>query len=115
MVAARHSGARRCRCQDPARPPEVPRLLVRSCSPYHLTPAAALPPPPPQVNDAAGTWYNASVALTPAADGVVLSAAIPQTGLAAVATRNGWSDWPVVTVYSAGGLPLLTWNRPINI
>lgn len=67
-----------------------------------------------QVDDDAGTWHNASVALTPGADGVVLSAVIPQTGLAAVATRNGWSDWPVVTVYSVGGLPLLTWNRPIN-
>jgi hypothetical protein len=57
---------------------------------------------------------NASVALTADARGVVLTAVAGAPGLAAVATRNGWSDWPVVTVYSQGGLPLLTWNRPLN-
>jgi hypothetical protein len=67
-----------------------------------------------QVNDSGGTWLNASVALTADARGVVLTAVAGAPGLAAVATRNGWSDWPVVTVYSQGGLPLLTWNRPLN-
>jgi len=66
-----------------------------------------------QVNDAGGTWHNASVALTEDAQGIVLTAAVPR-GLAAVATRNGWSDWPVVTVYSAEGLPLAPWLRPVN-
>lgn len=66
-----------------------------------------------QTNDAANTWWNASVALTADAQGVVLSAAVPR-GLSAVATRNGWSDWPVVTIYSAEGLPLAPWLRPVN-
>jgi len=67
-----------------------------------------------QVNDATFSWHNASVALTPDARGVVLSVAAPGRGLAAVATRNGFSDWPVVTVYSAEGLPLQPWSRPLN-
>ena len=67
-----------------------------------------------QVNDSAFSWLNASVALSEDGMGVVLSAVAPQPGLAVVATRNGWSDWPVVTVYSQGGLPLATWNKVLN-
>ena len=67
-----------------------------------------------QVNDGAFSWHNASAALTEDGRGVVLSAAVPGAGLAAVATRNGWSDWPVVTVYSAEGLPLSPWLRPVS-
>lgn len=66
-----------------------------------------------QTNDGAGTWWNASVALTPDAQGVVLSAVVPK-GLSAVATRNGFSDWPVVTIYDANGLPLAPWLRPVS-
>ena len=66
-----------------------------------------------QTNDAAQTWHNASVALTPDARGVVLSAVVPR-GLSAVATRNGFSDWPVVTIYDANGLPLAPWLRPVS-
>ena len=46
--------------------------------------------------------------------GLVLRATGPGRGLAAVATRNGWSDWPVVTVYSAEGLPLSPWLRSVS-
>jgi hypothetical protein len=67
-----------------------------------------------QANDAAGSWFNASVALQEGGAGVVLTAVAPGAGLAAVATRNGFSDWPVVTVYSRDGLPLMTWSRPLN-
>ena len=68
-----------------------------------------------QVNDAAGSWLNASVALQEGGGaGIVLTAVAPGAGLAAVATRNGFSDWPVVTVYSRDGLPLMTWSRPLN-
>ena len=68
-----------------------------------------------QVNDApVGSWHNASVALSADGRGLVLAAAVPGRGLAAVATRNGWSDWPVVTVYSAEGLPLMPWLRPVS-
>jgi hypothetical protein len=67
-----------------------------------------------QVNDGASTWYNATGALTPDARGVVLSVAAVGRGLAPVATRNGFADWPVVSVYSAEGLPLQPWLRPVN-
>ena len=67
-----------------------------------------------QTNDDAGTWHNASVAVAEGGLGVVLSAVAPGRGLAAVATRNGFGDWPVVTVYSRDGLPLMTWSRPLN-
>ena len=43
-----------------------------------------------------------------------LSAVAPQPGLAAVRSSVGWGDWPVATVYSAEGLPLMTWNRELN-
>ena len=67
-----------------------------------------------QINDSAGTWLNASVALSQGGTGLVLTAVAQGPGYAAVATRNGWSDWPVVTVYSQAGFPLATWNRPLN-
>lgn len=67
-----------------------------------------------QVNDNNFSWYNASAALTPDRQGVVLTAAAPQPGLAVVATRFGWADWPVVTVYSAEGLPVQTWLKMLN-
>jgi len=67
-----------------------------------------------QTNDGATTWHNASVALTADRRGVVLTAVAPQPGLAVVATRFGWADWPVVTVYTAEGLPVQTWNKPLN-
>ena len=68
-----------------------------------------------QVNDvpANGTWLNASVALTPDAQGIVLQAVAPHAGLSAVATRFGFADWPVATVYSIEGLPLMTWSKLI--
>ena len=66
-----------------------------------------------QVNDGAQTWHNASVTVTEDGMGVVLTAVVGAPGLAAVATRNGWGDWPVVTVYG-NGLPLATWNKPLN-
>ena len=67
-----------------------------------------------QSNDGAFTWHNASAALSPDSQRIVLTAVVPQPGLAAVATRNGWSDWPVVTVYSAEGFPVMPWLSPIN-
>lgn len=66
-----------------------------------------------QVNDDTQSWHNASVALTADKQGVVLTAVVPK-GLAAVATRNGFSDWPIVTIYSAEGLPLAPWLKPVN-
>lgn len=67
-----------------------------------------------QSNDSQMSWHNASVALTGDGKGIVLTAVVPSPGLAAVATRNGFSDWPVVTIYNAAGFPITTWNRAIN-
>lgn len=68
-----------------------------------------------QSNDGAFSWHNATARLTGDADfPLELSAVAPQPGLAAVRTSFGWGDWPVATVYSAEGLPLMTWNRELN-
>jgi hypothetical protein len=67
-----------------------------------------------QVNDNMQSWYNASVEITSDGFGILLSILVPQKGLAAIATRAMWSDWPVVTIYSVNGLPLLPWLRLIN-
>lgn len=56
-----------------------------------------------------GTWYKAEAHLNLSKDAVVLFVEVPP-GLTAVATRNGWADWPVTNVYNAAGLPLLTWT-----
>ena len=45
---------------------------------------------------------------------VVLSVTVSEPGLACVATQFGQGDWPVTTVYSAEGFPLLTWQRTLN-
>ena len=68
-----------------------------------------------QVNDAyPGTWYNATALVGAGGETLVLSVTVPKPGLAAVATRNGYSDWPVTTVYTTDGLPVLTWMRPLT-
>ena len=67
-----------------------------------------------QVNDSGMSWWNATISLTPDTRGLVLRVIVPGRGLAAVATRNGFSDWPVVTVYDANGLPLAPWWRGVN-
>ena len=70
-----------------------------------------------QANDAAnfqGTWYNATPAIGEDGVSVVLTAVAPGPGKAVVATSNGWSDWPVTTVYDSAGLPLNTWLKLLN-
>ena len=59
-----------------------------------------------------GLWYNASVAVGADGHTLVLQADVPK-GEFAMATRNGFSDWPVVTAYTAEGLPVLTWLKSI--
>jgi hypothetical protein len=68
-----------------------------------------------QVNDAyPGTWYNASVAVGSDGATLVLTVTVPRPGLAAAATRNGYSDWPVTTVYTHEGLPVMPWLKPLT-
>jgi hypothetical protein len=68
-----------------------------------------------QVNDNAvnGTWHNSSVQVSGDGQALLLTAVVPR-GLSAVATRNGYSDWPVVTAYTREGFPVLTWKEDIN-
>ncbi len=71
-----------------------------------------------EVQDAAGTWHNASAALLPGGAPRLRLVVAPRAGVRcgepgapvppATATRNGWAPWPVVNV-AAGGLPLLPW------
>ena len=61
-----------------------------------------------------GVWRNATVAVDPSGDAIVLSTPGTPTGLTAVATRNGYADWPVVSVFTKSGLPVVPWG-PRNI
>ncbi len=60
-----------------------------------------------------GAWRNATATVDPAGDALLLSTA-GSTGLTAVATANGWADWPVVSAYTATGLPVVPWG-PRNV
>ena len=64
-----------------------------------------------EIQDSAGEWHNATATIAGTST-LELTAQAP-IGRAAVATRNGYADWPVVNVY-AGELPLLPWG-PRNI
>ena len=64
-----------------------------------------------EIQDSAGEWHNATATIV-GTDTLQLTAQAP-IGRAAVATSNGYADWPVVNVY-AGELPLLPWG-PRNI
>ena len=61
------------------------------------------------VQDSTGAWHNASAALSSDAQALELSVAACSAGLAPVATRSGWSGWPVVQLYDRAGLPAHPW------
>jgi sialate O-acetylesterase len=67
-----------------------------------------------EVQASDGAWYNATAAVGPDGASVVLTVTTPTPNLTAVATRNGWGDWPVTNVYSGAGLPLTPWG-PRNV
>ena len=60
-----------------------------------------------------GLWRNATVEISPSGDSILLTTTGSQ-GLKAIATKNGYADWPVVSVYTKAGLPLVPWG-PRNI
>jgi hypothetical protein len=60
-----------------------------------------------------GLWRNATVEISPTGDSILLTTTGSQ-GLKAIATKNGYADWPVVSVYTKSGLPLVPWG-PRNI
>lgn len=62
-----------------------------------------------QTNDAAMTWWNASATLASGGQGLVLTATVSSSGLAAVATSYGRAAWPIVSAYNSLGLPVMPW------
>ena len=60
-----------------------------------------------------GVWRNASVSIASTGDAIILTTSGSE-GLKAIATKNGYADWPVVSVYTASGLPIVPWG-PRNV
>ena len=61
------------------------------------------------VQDSNGAWLNATAAIGADGQTIVLTATASADGATANATRNGYADWPVVSVYNSAGLPLVPW------
>lgn len=60
-----------------------------------------------------GVWRNATPAVAPSGDALLLTTA-GSAGLRAVATKYAYADWPVLSLYTATGLPVLPWG-PRNV
>eukprot|EP01116_Phalansterium_solitarium_P019525 TRINITY_DN5491_c0_g1_i1.p1 TRINITY_DN5491_c0_g1~~TRINITY_DN5491_c0_g1_i1.p1 ORF type:complete len:513 (-),score=201.49 TRINITY_DN5491_c0_g1_i1:164-1702(-) len=73
------------------------------------TPAGAFAGWEIQVNDANGSWLNATATPTADGQGLVLTVTAPSTGLAAVATAYGRASWPITAAYNSNGLPVVAW------
>lgn len=84
------------------------------------SPLPALPAPADECGWAAilasdGSWLNASVSLSADGAGVVLTATAPAGGLSPVASSYAYNAWPVASVFSAAGFPVLPWgNEPVS-
>jgi hypothetical protein len=66
-----------------------------------------------QFNDAAGTWTNASVAVSSDGQGLVLSAQPPAGATKVVASSYAWGAVPFMTAYLAEpgtDLPVQAWR-----
>lgn len=62
-----------------------------------------------------GLWYNATAAVTPDGNGLILTAGpIAQAGMLVKSTAGMFSPWPVVTIYNGAGLPSLPWMEPVD-
>jgi len=57
-----------------------------------------------------GNAYPGNATLTGDGLGVIIVAQGPST-VYPVGSQNAWGEWPLVTLYSAGGLPVLPWNQ----
>ena len=66
------------------------------------------------MNPAANS-YNASATVGADQKSVVLTAVVPKnTSLSIAATRFGWNLFPINTVMSAEGLPLMPWYENVT-
>jgi hypothetical protein len=59
-------------------------------------------------------WYNASAASKPGRALTLTPASWPSSAGKAVGTRAYYANWPVVTVTSVHGVPLLPWVEPLS-
>ena len=61
------------------------------------------------IQDSEGGWHNASAQVSAEGSALLLSVPECKAGLLPVATRSGWSGWPVVQLYDAAGYPAHPW------
>jgi hypothetical protein len=72
------------------------------------------------IQASSGAWLNASsVQVEEGGQTLLLSVQAPAAAagsapLKPVASRNGWSAWPVVILYDAAGLPALPWEQQLG-
>jgi len=62
-----------------------------------------------ELNDANHTVLNATVSLSSDNQKVILSGTAPAAGLSVVSTSYGRASWPVTTVFTSLGLPVIPW------
>ena len=62
------------------------------------------------IQDSTGAWLNATADIGADGASIVLTATASADGATANATRQGYADWPVVSVYNSAGLPLIPWT-----
>lgn len=60
-----------------------------------------------------GVQYPASAIILNSTT-LLLSAPSAPAGVKAAATRYGWSPWPLVSLYSSGGFPVLPWWNNVD-
>lgn len=66
-----------------------------------------------------GSWHNATVAVAPGGQSLILSASVPAAAATdapavATATSYGWGPIPMMSIYSKDAdLPVLGWNEPL--
>ena len=63
-----------------------------------------------------GRWLNATVAIAPGGQSLILSASVPATvtATAATATSYGWGPIPMMNIYNKDSdLPVLAWNKTL--
>lgn len=106
--------------------PLVDVAFFRAGAPRGSPPLALsfLPPPtcPPTANctiftilGSDGGEYAADAALDSTGFGLRISAPALPAGVYAVGSAYAWSQWPLATLYSAGGLPVLPWRQALTM
>ena len=65
----------------------------------------------PSIQINGGVWVNASVAVGPGPVMVLTAPAPP--GALPTASSYAYSPWPVATLFSRAGFPVLPWNAPV--